>query len=151
MNLSGIASVASFFVSRMDTEVDRRPDKIGTGQAAALRGKAAIANARLACQRYEQAMSTSRRKKSPERADVRCGPPPASRTRLRRHPVRHRPGRTRRGQHHARGHAQRGRRPRGHPDDSIHGTYEQSRAMLGEFAPLGIDHHDLVRVLEDQG
>jgi transaldolase len=45
-DLSGIASVASSFVSRVDTEVDRRLDKLGTGQAAALRGKAAIANAR---------------------------------------------------------------------------------------------------------
>ncbi|MGH3231477.1 MAG: transaldolase, partial [Streptosporangiaceae bacterium] len=57
-DLPGIASVASFFVSRVDTEVDRRLDKIGTDRAAALRGKAAIANARLAYQRYEQAHST---------------------------------------------------------------------------------------------
>ena len=52
--MSSIASVASFFVSRVDTETDRRLDKIGTPQAAALRGKAAIANARLAYQRYEE-------------------------------------------------------------------------------------------------
>jgi transaldolase len=52
-DLSRIASVASFFVSRVDTEVDRRLDKIGTARAAALRGKAALANARLAYQRYE--------------------------------------------------------------------------------------------------
>jgi transaldolase len=51
-DLSRIASVASFFVSRVDTEVDRRLDKIGTARAA-LRGKAALANARLAYQRYE--------------------------------------------------------------------------------------------------
>ena len=47
-DLSSIASVASFFVSRVDTEVDARLDKIGTPEAAALRGRAAIANARLA-------------------------------------------------------------------------------------------------------
>jgi transaldolase len=47
-DLSSIASVASFFVSRVDTEVDTRLDKIGTASAAALRGRAAIANARLA-------------------------------------------------------------------------------------------------------
>src|SRR5246127_2367335 len=69
-DLATIASVASFFVSRVDTEVDRRLDKIGTPEAAALRGKAAIANARLAYQRYEQALST-RRWKSLERAGAR--------------------------------------------------------------------------------
>ena len=47
-------------MSRVDTEVDRRLDKIGTGRAAALRGKAAIANARLAYQRYEESVSTDR-------------------------------------------------------------------------------------------
>ena len=69
-DLSGIASVASFFVSRVDTEVDRRLDKIGTDRAAAVRGKAAIANARLAYQRYEHATSTQRWK-SLERAGAR--------------------------------------------------------------------------------
>ena len=59
-DLSGIASVASFFVSRVDTEVDKRLDKVGTPQAAALRGKAAIANARLAYQRYEEMLATDR-------------------------------------------------------------------------------------------
>ncbi|MEO6121257.1 MAG: transaldolase [Acidimicrobiales bacterium] len=47
-DLSGIASVASFFVSRVDTEVDRRLDAIGTDAALALRGRAAVAQARLA-------------------------------------------------------------------------------------------------------
>src|SRR5260370_3401011 len=52
-DLASIASVASFFVSRVDTEVDGRLAKIGTPAAAALRGRAAIANRRLASQRYE--------------------------------------------------------------------------------------------------
>ena len=47
-NLASIASVASFFVSRVDTEVDKRLDKIGTDDALALRGKSGIANSRLA-------------------------------------------------------------------------------------------------------
>jgi transaldolase len=47
-DLSKIESVASFFVSRVDTEIDKRLDKIGTPEALALRGKAAVANARLA-------------------------------------------------------------------------------------------------------
>lgn len=46
--ISAITSVASFFVSRMDTEVDKRLDAIGSPEALALRGKAAVANARLA-------------------------------------------------------------------------------------------------------
>ena len=52
-DLSKIGSVASFFVSRVDTEVDKRLDKIGTPEATALHGKAAIANARLAYELYE--------------------------------------------------------------------------------------------------
>jgi transaldolase len=59
-DLASIASVASFFVSRMDTEVDKRLDKLGTPEAAALRGKAAIANARLAYQLYEERFATPR-------------------------------------------------------------------------------------------
>jgi transaldolase len=52
--------VASFFVSRVDTEIDARLDKIGSQEAASLRGRAAIANARLAYQRYEQFFSSPR-------------------------------------------------------------------------------------------
>jgi transaldolase len=59
-DLASIASVASFFVSRVDTEVDNRLDKLGTPQAHALRGKAAIANARLAYQLYEERFGTGR-------------------------------------------------------------------------------------------
>ena len=59
-DLSAISSVASFFVSRVDTEVDRRLDEIGTAAATRMRGKAAIANARLAYQAYEEVFSTSR-------------------------------------------------------------------------------------------
>jgi len=47
-DLASIHSVASFFVSRVDVEVDARLDALGTDEAAALRGRAAIANARLA-------------------------------------------------------------------------------------------------------
>ena len=59
-DLSQIHSVASFFVSRVDTEVDKRLDKIGTNQAAALRGTAGIANARLAYERYEKVFGSQR-------------------------------------------------------------------------------------------
>jgi transaldolase len=60
LDLSAIRSVASFFVSRVDTEVDKRLDAIGTPEAAALRSKAAIANARLAYQAYEEVFSSDR-------------------------------------------------------------------------------------------
>jgi transaldolase len=53
VDLSTLHSVASFFVSRVDSEYDKRLDKIGTDEAKALRGKAAVANARLAFQHYE--------------------------------------------------------------------------------------------------
>ncbi len=56
-DLSGVASVASFFVSRMDTEVDRRLAEIGTPEALALRGEAAVANARVA---YDEFLATFR-------------------------------------------------------------------------------------------
>ena len=59
-DLATIASVASFFVSRVDTEVNRRLDKIGTPEAEALRGKAAIANTRLAYELYEERFATPR-------------------------------------------------------------------------------------------
>jgi transaldolase len=59
-DLADIASVASFFVSRVDTEIDKRLDAIGTDEANALRGKAGIANARLAYQAYEEVVSTER-------------------------------------------------------------------------------------------
>lgn len=60
VDLSTIRSVASFFVSRVDTEIDARLDKIGTDEAKALKGKAGIANARLAYERYEKVFSSDR-------------------------------------------------------------------------------------------
>lgn len=59
-DLAGIHSVASFFVSRVDTEVDKRLDAMGTEEASALRGEAAIANARLAYGVFEELFSSDR-------------------------------------------------------------------------------------------
>jgi transaldolase len=56
---SPVASVASFFVSRVDTETDKRLEAIG-GKALELRGKLAIANAKLAYQHYKQAFAGER-------------------------------------------------------------------------------------------
>ncbi|GLZ62819.1 MULTISPECIES: transaldolase [Micromonospora] len=59
-DLSTIGSVASFFVSRVDSEVDKRLEKVGSDQAKALRGKAAVANAQLAYERYTEVFSSDR-------------------------------------------------------------------------------------------
>ena len=59
-DLTSIRSVASFFVSRVDTEVDHRLDRIGTPEAAALKGRAAIANARLAYRAHQQQTAAER-------------------------------------------------------------------------------------------
>ncbi|GLZ36965.1 transaldolase [Actinokineospora sp. NBRC 105648] len=59
-DLVTIHSVASFFVSRVDTEVDQRLDAIGTDEATALKGKAAVANARLAYAAFEETFQGER-------------------------------------------------------------------------------------------
>ena len=60
LDLSRIHSVASFFVSRVDTEIDKRLDAIGSDAAAAVRGQAGVANARLAYQVFEEQFATAR-------------------------------------------------------------------------------------------
>jgi transaldolase len=59
-DLSSVASVASFFISRVDTEVDRRLDAIGTDDALALRGKAAVAQGKLAYRQFQETFSGDR-------------------------------------------------------------------------------------------
>ena len=58
--LGRVASVASFFISRVDTEVDRRLEAIGTPEALALRGKAAVAQGKLAYQLFLRTFSGAR-------------------------------------------------------------------------------------------
>ena len=80
-----IHSVASFFVSRVDTEIDKRLETIGTDEALALRGKAGVANARLAYAALRGGRSPASAGKplaaGGAKPSGRCGPPPASRTR----------------------------------------------------------------------
>jgi transaldolase len=57
-SIEGLASVASFFVSRVDTEIDKRLDKLGADPS--LKGKAGVANAQLAYQAYEEVFSSDR-------------------------------------------------------------------------------------------
>lgn len=59
-DLSGISSVASFFVSRLDTEVDQRLEVIGSPAAQALKGQAAVASAKLAYELFQQTFSGAR-------------------------------------------------------------------------------------------
>src|SRR5438105_4201832 len=59
-DLARVHSVASFFVSRVDTEVDRRLEAIGTDEALSLRGEAAVAQARLAYELFRQRFSGDR-------------------------------------------------------------------------------------------
>lgn len=60
LDISSIHSVASFFVSRVDSEIDKRLEAIGSEEALGLRGKAAVANARLAYAAYEEVLASDR-------------------------------------------------------------------------------------------
>lgn len=83
-DLKHIGSVASFFVSRVDTAVDKLLEANGSDEAKALEGKAAVANARLAYELFENKFANDPRwpllKPRAPRSSVRCGPPPAPRT-----------------------------------------------------------------------
>lgn len=60
IDLSTIHSVASFFVSRVDSEIDKRLDAVGTDEAKALKSKAGVANAQLAYKLYEEQFAGER-------------------------------------------------------------------------------------------
>ncbi len=59
-DLASVHSVASFFISRVDTEVDRRLDRLATDEAAVLRGKAAVSQAKLAYELFRERFSGAR-------------------------------------------------------------------------------------------
>jgi transaldolase len=154
-DLTSIASVASFFVSRVDTAVDALLDKIGTSEAADLRGRAAIANARLAYQQYEQVVASPRwaplrdagaRPQRPLWASTSVKDPAYSGTRyvtdlIAPGVVNTMPEAT------LRLVAQEGEIP----EDSVHGHYEESQQVLDGLARLGIDYDTVVRKLEEDG
>jgi transaldolase len=154
-DLASITSVASFFVSRVDTEVDARLDKIGTPDAMKLRGRAAIANARLAYQQYERAFAGPRwdalaaagaRTQRPLWASTSTKDPAYDDTRyvtslVAPDVVNTMPEAT------LRAVADHGQVPA----DSIHGTYEESQQLLEQLRAIGIDYDDVMHVLEDQG
>jgi transaldolase len=154
-DISTIASVASFFVSRVDTEVDKRLVKIGTPEALALKGKAGIANARLAYELYEQKLDTDRwRALAAKGAKVQRPLWASTSTKDPSFPdtmyvvdlvtadtVNTMPEAT------LRATADHGVL-RG---DTVHGTYEESRALFASLEALGIGYDDVVQVLEDEG
>jgi transaldolase len=151
-----VRSVASFFVSRVDTEADKRLEAIGTEAALALRGKLAVANARIAYQHYKQVFSGDRWErleakgalpqrclwaststKNPEYSDVLyvedlIGP----------HTVNTMPEETIQAfQDHG--------EVRG---DTVEDDLEDARALLKEKLPaVGVDYDDVVLTLEKEG
>ncbi|WP_329130651.1 transaldolase [Streptomyces sp. NBC_01476] len=155
LDLSEIHSVASFFVSRVDTEIDKRLEKIGTDEAKALKGKAALANARLAYQAYEAVFSSDRwaaleragaNKQRPLWASTGVKDPAYPDTLyvtelVAPNTVNTMPEAT------LEATADHGEIT----GDTIRGTYEQARAELDALAALGISYDDVVQVLEDEG
>jgi transaldolase len=154
-DLSTLRSVASFFVSRVDTEVDGRLDKLGTPEAHELRGKAALANARLAYELFEQKFATERwaalRAKGanlqrPLWASTSVKDPSFGDTMyvvelVVADTVNTMPEST------IRATADHGKLL----GDTVHGTYDASRQVFADLEQLGIGYDDVVQVLENEG
>jgi transaldolase len=151
-DLSTVASVASFFVSRVDTEADRRLDELGGHDE--LKGKLAIANAKLAYQTYKELFSgpewaqledagaspqrclwASTSTKNPEYRDVLyveelIGP----------HTVNTMPRETIEAfQDH------------GRVEDTLECDVDEARHTMERFADAGVDYDDVVETLEHEG
>ncbi|MEU9171492.1 transaldolase [Streptomyces sp. NPDC048420] len=155
LDLSKIHSVASFFVSRVDTEIDKRIDALGTDEAKAARGKAGVANARLAYQAYEEIFSGERWSKL-ENAGANKQRPLWASTGVKDkaykatlyvdelvapNTVNTMPEATLQA-------TEEGGQIRG---NAIAGTYEQARAELDAVEKLGISYDEVVQLLEDEG
>ena len=155
IDLAAIGSVASFFVSRVDTEIDKRLDKIGTDEAKALRGKAAVANARLAYELYEEKFAGPRwaslaasgaKVQRPLWASTGVKDPAYDDTMyvvdlVADHTVNTMPEPTLQAVHD-------------HgvvSGDSIRGHYAGAREVLDQLAAVGIDYDDVVLTLEREG
>ncbi|MFH9227943.1 transaldolase [Streptomyces lydicus] len=155
LDLSLIRSVASFFVSRVDSEIDKRLDKVGTDEAKALKGKAALANARLAYQAYEEVFSSDRwaaldkagaNKQRPLWASTGVKDPAYKDTLyvddlVAPGTVNTMPEAT------LEATADHGQIT----GDTVRGTYDGAKADLDAIARLGISYDDVVQLLEDEG
>ncbi|MGW8764465.1 transaldolase [Streptomyces sp. NPDC055815] len=155
LDLSKIHSVASFFVSRVDTEIDKRLVALGTDEAKALKGKAALANARLAYEAFEEVFSSDRwaaldkaqaNKQRPLWASTGVKDPAYKDTLyvvdlVAPGTVNTMPEAT------LEATADHGEVT----GDTIRGTYAQARAELEAVEKLGISYDDVVQLLEDEG
>jgi transaldolase len=154
-DLSRLGSVASFFISRVDTEVDKRLDKIGTKEAKALRGKAAVANARLAYKLYEEKFDSDRwraleaagaRPQRPLWASTSTKDPAYVDTMyvddlVAKGVVNTMPEAT---MHAMRDHGVV-------TGDTVTSHYVEAQQVLDQLAEVGVDYDDVVQVLEDEG
>jgi transaldolase len=154
-DLAAIGSVASFFVSRVDTEIDKRLDKLGSDAAKELRGQAAIANARLAYQKYEQVFGGERwaalaaagaKPQRPLWASTGVKDPAYDDTRyvldlVAPGIVNTMPEAT------LQAVADHGV----FKGDTVTGEYAGAQQVLDRLAAIGIDYDDVVQVLEDEG
>jgi transaldolase len=157
LDLSKLGSVASFFVSRVDTEVDKRLDKLGTPEADALRGKAAIANARLAYELYMQRFNESNPRwvalrdkgakvqrplwaststKNPAYPDTMYVTELVAPDTVNTMPEATIHATADHGALHG---------------DAIRGTFDHAREVWADLEKLGISYDDVVRVLEEEG
>jgi transaldolase len=155
-DLSKIHSVASFFVSRVDTEIDKRLEKIGTDEALALRGKAGVANARLAYAAYEEVFVGGARYEAIKADGARVQRPLWASTGVKNpdysdtlyvtelvapNTVNTMPEKT------IDAVADHGVIA----GDAVTGKAEESQALFDELAAVGIDLPDVFKVLEDEG
>jgi transaldolase len=154
-DLTHLESVASFFVSRVDTEVDKRLDKIGSPEAKAMRGSAAIANARLAYQHYEKVFAGERwtslaavgaKPQRPLWASTGVKDPAYEDTRYVLDLVA--PGVVNTMPEATLSAVADHGTFRG---DTITGHYAEAQAVLDRLAEFGIDYDDVVQALEDEG
>ncbi|WBQ08555.1 transaldolase [Kribbella sp. CA-293567] len=154
-DVTKLASVSSFFVSRVDTEIDKRLDALGTDEAEALKGKAAIANARLAFEAYEEIFSSDRWREL-ETAGAKPQRPlwastgvkdPAYKSTLYVEElvtagvVNTMPEAT------MKAFAEEGE-VRG---DTVRADYDADRKVIADLEQLGISYDEVVQVLEDEG
>jgi len=154
-NLAEIHSVASFFVSRVDSEIDKRLKAIGSPEAASLEGEAAIANARLAYQAFEQVFAGDRwdalaaagaNKQRPLWASTGVKDPKYDDTRyvvelVAPNTVNTAPEKT---IDAVRDHGViRG--------NTIEGTYAQASSVFSSLEAIGVDLNDVFEVLESEG
>jgi transaldolase len=154
-DLTKIGSVASFFVSRVDTEVDKRLDKIGSEEAKALKGKAAIANAQLAYEAYTKVFATDRwqaladagaHPQRPLWASTSTKNPDFPDTIYVEELIA--PGTVNTMPESVIFAFEDHGTVRG---DTITGSYESARKVMADLAAVGVDVDDVVQVLEDEG